>query len=194
MHVTAVPAETLAGVQLKIQFDNSVVQVADSGVTQGTLPSGFLFSSRVDNALGIVNIIIAGAGAANVRELRVADITFNLVGVVGQPTPITLVDALASDATIQPIPVLPANGTITVVPPFATPAATAVQPTDTPAAVPTPVAAPVAAGPTPTPSPSGGGCTAPAIATGSAMAGTPDLLLLGLVIGGVLVLRRRRRS
>ena len=225
MHITAVPAETLAGIQLKVQFDNTVVQVADAGVTQGNLPPGFLFSSRVDNAQGIVNIIIAGASAVNVRELRVANVTFNLIGVAGQIAPITLVDVLASDASIQPIPVLPANGTITVVAPFATPAPTApTQPTDTPVAatpvaatpapVPTsaptplgptptgvlptstqaPVATPVAVQPSPTPVPTGGGCTAPTTATGSGLAGAPDYLLLVLIVGGIFVLGRRRRS
>ncbi|MCH8203370.1 MAG: hypothetical protein IH996_09730, partial [Proteobacteria bacterium] len=55
--MTATPANDLAGIQLKVQYDSSVVQVPAYGVTQGTLPQGFLFSARADNSQGQVTII-----------------------------------------------------------------------------------------------------------------------------------------
>ena len=69
------------------------------------------------------------------RSLAVAEITFNLVGSAGQSTPITLVDALASDASAQPVTVAAVNGSIGLIGPTAPS---------------TPGPAPTAPGPTPT--------------------------------------------
>lgn len=103
-----------AGIQLKVQFNRSIVTAVK--VTQGTIPQGFLFSSRIDDAQGFVSIIMAGAQSAGVTDIAIADITFDVTGSPGSSTAITLTEVLGSDASAQAIAVTAVSGTIKIRP------------------------------------------------------------------------------
>lgn len=104
----------LAGLQLKVQFDRSIVTAIT--VTQGTIPQGFLFSSRIDDAKGFVSIIMAGAQPAGVSDIALADITFDVTGSPGSSTALTLTEVLGSDASAQATAVSTVDGTIKIQP------------------------------------------------------------------------------
>ena len=116
MRVSADGTEEMAGIQFKVGFDSSVVQVATDGVVQGELPQGILFESNVDNTAGSVSIITASATAADVSSLTIADITFSLVGSPGESSPLTFTEVVASDGAVPPqaIPVVPVDGSLSV--------------------------------------------------------------------------------
>lgn len=192
--MSAAPANNLAGVQFKVGFDNTVVQVADGGVTPAILLQGFLFNSRVDNSQGSVTVVVAGANTTNLGSVAIADITFDLIGNAGQSTPITLLDALASDASAQPIPVVPINGSLTLVAPTTTLVAPTTAATGGQPSTPAPPAVPTLTGTQSTSQPgqSGGSCNPLAPGTGFSIAGLGDLSLLALGMLGLCVYRRRR--
>ena len=113
MRVSVTNADALAGIQFRVQFDNSILEVQGSPI-QGTLPEGFLFTQRVDNSGGIVNLIVAGADALNVSSLTIVEVTFKLIGPPGQFSAIQLTDVLAGDVSGQAISVTTINGTISI--------------------------------------------------------------------------------
>ena len=194
VRVSAAPANNLAGVQFKVGFDSTVVQVADGGVTPAILLQGFLFNSRVDNSQGSVTVVVAGANTTNLGSVAIADITFDLIGNAGQSTPITLSDALASDASAQPIPVVPINGSLTLVAPTTTLVAPTTAATGGQPSTPASTAVPTLTGTQSTSQPgqSGGSCNPLAPGTGFSIAGLGDLSLLALGMLGLCVYRRRR--
>ena len=99
---TASPVNDMAGIQFRLEFDPAVLQVATDGVVMQALPgtmcppipnteNEFACGSafNVDNEQGFVMIALAGAQAAGVNEMTIANITFDLSVLGGQNTPLT---------------------------------------------------------------------------------------------------------
>ena len=104
MAVIASPVNDMAGIQFRLEFKPEVVTVPTDGVELIDLPTeapnmcppipntdnefacGSAF--KVDNIEGFVMIALAGAQAAGVDEMTIANITFDLDVLGGQNTPV----------------------------------------------------------------------------------------------------------
>ncbi len=204
MRIAADGTSNMAGIQLKVEFDSSVVSIPNGGVIQDQIPEGFFFQSNVDHGGGVATIAVAGAVPVNVSSLTIADVAFDLIGAPGQSSEIAFTGVLAGDASFppKPIPVTAINGTIRIrIPaggPTSAPAASGPQPSAAATAVPSadgrPAVSAEPAGPTstPTPKPSGGFCNSTP-ASSSPVSGLANVLLLLVPLAIIAAGRGLRR-
>ena len=110
-------ANPVAGIQAKLKFNPAALSVPQNGVTTGSLPSGFIFASNVDNGAGFVSIVAAGSAALGAQTAIVAEVDFALKpGALGC-SDILLQDVVIGDASIPPakLQVQLANGQVCVI-------------------------------------------------------------------------------
>ena len=110
MRITAAGTESMAGMQLDLLYDETVLSV--DSVAQ--VDSGFFEANATQP--GIVTIVIASATASGVSQIDLADITFDVIGGPGDSTTLTFSEVKAFDDLIPPAPisVTPADGSINI--------------------------------------------------------------------------------
>ena len=113
MEVIAEGTETMAGVQFKLKFDSSVVQVPRGGVVAGDFPHQIM-ALNSDNDREFVAALFASTIAPGNAFYTIAEITFIVVGEPGQTSPLQFYDVKAANVEVNPIDIISISGSITV--------------------------------------------------------------------------------
>lgn len=109
-------ANAVAGIQVKLKFNPTMLSVPPGGVTIGSIPPGFIFASNVDNGAGIVSIIVAGTVGIAPQKLVVAEVEFGLILGAQDCSEILLQEVVVGDTMDPPgnLQVDLANGQVCV--------------------------------------------------------------------------------
>lgn len=102
VQIVAAGADQLAGLQFKLEFDPSLLQVVIGGVTPGDVGSGAVFLPSIDNVNGIVSVAFARSDALNTNTATVSEIMFVSSGDIGQCSPLLLTGVVVSSGSIPP--------------------------------------------------------------------------------------------
>ncbi len=114
VEVVATGASSLAGIQLVLNYDSTVLSTSQNDVTQGALPAGVLFIANVNDASGTVSIVVAGASAFGTSEVVLGSIKFTAVGSLSQSSELDFTGLVASDERSSALSASATSGKITI--------------------------------------------------------------------------------
>ncbi|MDP6514075.1 MAG: cohesin domain-containing protein, partial [SAR202 cluster bacterium] len=100
--IVATGAAQLAGLQFKLGFDPSLLQVVTGGVTPGDVGSGAVFQPSVDNEAGVVSVAFARSDSLNMTTAIVSEIRFASSGTEGQCSSLLLTGVVAASGSVPP--------------------------------------------------------------------------------------------